>query len=293
MSYMPARHQGPAHRDEPLPPTDDPLNGPLARTRRPLPRAPTARRRRAPPAPPGRRRPLAVRSRPERPSWAAAARTRARRTALHDGHRLPRPARRARGVRAADLGLAGQAAPLDRRHRSARGWVRPRCSTRATAPRSSATSTGPARSPSSTPRAAPPRRPACWPPATPSAPSAVAAWSPGTTTRPAAPSASGARAAGHRNTTRELLEDLGALQRRLPVADRRPRRLRPLAGRRPLRRARLRRAARRHRHDPGRRTSTRSTSCSSGSTGSSSSTPATTCGPRTGWPRPRPPTCWW
>ena len=36
----------------------------------------------------------------------------------------------------------------------------------------------------------------------------MAAWWPGTTTRPAAPSASGASAAGHRNTTRELLEDL-------------------------------------------------------------------------------------
>ena len=36
----------------------------------------------------------------------------------------------------------------------------------------------------------------------------MAAWSPGTTTRPAAPSASAGTRSTHRNTTRELLEDL-------------------------------------------------------------------------------------
>ena len=51
----------------------------------------------------------------------------------------------------------------------------------------------------------------------------------------------------HRNTTARAAGGPRAVHRRLPVPDRRPRRVRALAGRRPLRRARLRRAARRHR----------------------------------------------
>ena len=71
----------------------------------------------------------------------------------------------------------------------------------------------------------------------------------------------------HRNTTRELLEDLerfsDVYQSRIGDLGR----VRALAGRRALRRAGLRRAPRRHRHDPAPRTSTRCTSCSSASTG--------------------------
>lgn len=67
MSYMPARHQGPAHRDEPLPPTDDPLNGPLARPAAAAPApTPAAESAPEPPAAAPARRPEQA----ERPSWA-------------------------------------------------------------------------------------------------------------------------------------------------------------------------------------------------------------------------------
>ncbi len=83
------------------------------------------------------------------------------------------------------------------------------------------------------------------------------------------------------------------VRRRLPVADRRPRVLRPLSGGRALRRTRLRREPQRHRPDPRRRLQLHPPAARRASTGSSSWTRGTTCAPRTGWPRPTPPTCWW
>ena len=57
----------------------------------------------------------------------------------------------------------------------------------------------------------------------------------------------------HTKTTKELLSRPRQVLRRVAVADRRPRLLRPLAGRRALRRTRLRRERQRHRPDPRRR----------------------------------------
>ena len=63
MSHMPAHDQGPVHRGEPTPPTDDPLNGPLSRPA-PSPVTESAPEPRA--AEPAAPEPVA----PERPSWA-------------------------------------------------------------------------------------------------------------------------------------------------------------------------------------------------------------------------------
>ena len=70
MSYMPARHQGPAHRDEPLPPTDDPLNGPLARPAAAAPAPPPAAASAPEPPAPAAAAPARRAEEAERPSWA-------------------------------------------------------------------------------------------------------------------------------------------------------------------------------------------------------------------------------
>ena len=193
---------------------------------------------------------------PSRPSAAGAAlvgraaRARARRTALHVGHRLPRPARRHGRGTAPPRGAGGAGSTAGPAAPSARGWAPSECSTssdRAAIQRDVRRAAHdrlpqpegrrrqdhqragrrlhvrhrPWRRRGRLGQQRDPRHPR----------------HPGAARQPRQHHARAAR--GPR-----------ALQRRLPGADRRPRRVRPLAGRRPLRRPGLRRAPRRHRHDP-------------------------------------------
>ena len=136
---------------------------------------------------------------------------------------------------------------------------------------------------SSIPRAAPPRRRACWPQASPSVPFAAAEWWPGTTTRLAAPWGSVALApptatppvscwptsSASRTSTNH--GSATSVRSFAPRATRTSTSSPPTSG--PT--------------SPARsmpRTSPRSTRCCNVSIASSWWTRATTCGPRTGWP---------
>ena len=94
---------------------------------RPRPARRRPRRRPSDPAQPVAR----CTGRTPRPPAAARADGRGRRRRgrppLHDRHRLPRPPRRAGRARPRDLGLARQGAPVDRRRRSPRRWAPPSC----------------------------------------------------------------------------------------------------------------------------------------------------------------------